>query len=672
MSFLQPWLLLALPLFLIPLIIHLVNQWRYQTKAWGAMMFLLAANRMSRGYAKLRQWLILAMRMLAIAGLILAIARPLASGWLGLSSGARPDMTMVLLDRSPSMLQQGPVGSLSKLESGSRQLQDALGTIGSNRWVLIDNVASLPQEFEKVEQIFETTRTSGTSATSDVPGMLTQAIEYLKLNKPGATDIWICSDLQESDWNEKDQQWDAIRDTIKGFAQPVRIHLVAFSQTPANNKTIRVTEARLEGDERNRELVLSMDIRRDDANNSAEKVPVDIEIDGVTTQLEVELSGQATELKDHRISLENAQKRGWGKVSIPADSNLADNQFFFVFDEPPARRTIVVRQSEKSTTPLALAAGISPDPRQSVSVQSVSLDELAQVEWENAGLLLWQGPLPSGAVTDDVNAFIKRGGHVIFFPPDVDGSDLGVPSWGEKSAAFQGGKWMQWLTPDKPPTIEQWRSDGDLLAATRSGSALPVGQLQTKGYASWKGEGVPLATLSTGDPWLVHVPTDQGGVYFCASSLSPETSNVARNGIVIYAMIQRALDAGMGSLGNTRAVIAGESALAFNDNNWQRLAGDESALSTEFAFHSGVYQINERLIAINRSAAEDRPAALLDDKVKELFDGLDFSRVDTQADAASSIVQEIWRLFLVAMIIAMIVEAALCVPKLARPQGAAA
>jgi hypothetical protein len=58
--------------------------------------------------------------------------------------------------------------------------------------------------------------------------------------------------------------------------------------------------------------------------------------------------------------------------------------------------------------------------------------------------------------------------------------------------------------------------------------------------------------------------------------------------------------------------------------------------------------------------------------VKDLFEGLDFSRVDTQADAASSIVQEIWRLFLVAMIIAMIVEAALCVPKLVRPQEAVA
>ena len=58
---------------------------------WGAMMFLLAANRLSRGYARLRQWLIMAFRMLAIAGLIFAIARPLASGWLGLSAGGRPD-----------------------------------------------------------------------------------------------------------------------------------------------------------------------------------------------------------------------------------------------------------------------------------------------------------------------------------------------------------------------------------------------------------------------------------------------------------------------------------------------------------------------------------------------------------------------------------------------------
>ena len=83
MSFLQPWMLVALPLAAIPIIIHLINQRRYQTKQWAAMMFLLSANRMNRGYARVRQWLILTLRALAIAALVIVIGRPLASGSLG-------------------------------------------------------------------------------------------------------------------------------------------------------------------------------------------------------------------------------------------------------------------------------------------------------------------------------------------------------------------------------------------------------------------------------------------------------------------------------------------------------------------------------------------------------------------------------------------------------------
>ena len=71
MSFLQPFMLFALPLVALPVLIHLINQRRYQTVRSGAMMFL-AAQRMSPGYARLRQWLILLFRMLAVAGLILA------------------------------------------------------------------------------------------------------------------------------------------------------------------------------------------------------------------------------------------------------------------------------------------------------------------------------------------------------------------------------------------------------------------------------------------------------------------------------------------------------------------------------------------------------------------------------------------------------------------------
>src|SRR3954470_20531307 len=113
MTFLQPALLLALPLAALPVIIHLIHLYRRRQVKWAAMMFLLAAQRMNKGLSRLRQILILAFRVLplaaqrmnkglsrlrqililafrvlALAALIFVITRPLAGGWLGLLGGA--------------------------------------------------------------------------------------------------------------------------------------------------------------------------------------------------------------------------------------------------------------------------------------------------------------------------------------------------------------------------------------------------------------------------------------------------------------------------------------------------------------------------------------------------------------------------------------------------------
>ncbi len=148
MNFLQPLLLIALPLAALPVIIHLINQRRYQTMRSGAMMFLLAANRMSRGYARLRQWLILAMRVAIVAAFVFAVSRPLASGWVGFALGGRADTTIILLDRSPSMQQTAVGGSTSKLDSATQQLAATLSTLGSSHWVLIDSVNCKPAELQ--------------------------------------------------------------------------------------------------------------------------------------------------------------------------------------------------------------------------------------------------------------------------------------------------------------------------------------------------------------------------------------------------------------------------------------------------------------------------------------------------------------------------------------------
>jgi hypothetical protein len=134
--------------------------------------------------------------------------------------------------------------------------------------------------------------------------------------------------------------------------------------------------------------------------------------------------------------------------------------------------------------------------------------------------------------------------------------------------------------------------------------------------------------------------------------------------------VQRALASGAAVLGSTRQLVAGEPPRD-DPTVWKRVAGAEEALSTDYPFHRGIYQADERLFAVNRSGAEDSAPVLADPRVAGLFRGLDFARVDDKAGSLGSLIQEIWRMFLTAMMVAMVVEAALCLPKVARPRGAA-
>jgi hypothetical protein len=246
MTFLHPLLLAALPLVALPVIIHLINQRRYQSVRWAAMVFLLAANRMSRGYAKLRQMLILLFRMLALAGLIFALSRPLGGGWLGRAASGRPDTTMILLDRSPSMKQQGSGTIVSKLEAGRHQLAETLQVLGSNRWVLIECTTNMAREIESPAALLKLPATEPASTSADLPAMLEAARDYIRTNRPGRTEIWICSDLRRNDWSADSARWQALRDSFLEFPQSIRLHLLAYPDVAPSNIAIELAFCKAE------------------------------------------------------------------------------------------------------------------------------------------------------------------------------------------------------------------------------------------------------------------------------------------------------------------------------------------------------------------------------------------------------------------------------------------
>ena len=241
---------------------------------------------------------------------------------------------------------------------------------------------------------------------------------------------------------------------------------------------------------------------------------------------------------------------------------------------------------------------------------------------------------------------------MVFLPPREPGS-----------SEFMNVSWNSWSDEQAPVMVETWRGDQGILANSQSGAALPVGELLIRRYCGLNGELTPLARLKSNRTLFAHLPTTRGGVYFCTTTPDLRDSSLTSNGVVLYVFIQRAIAAGAAVLGQTQQLVAGAAA-AEQPLDWKQIIGPEGALSTDYAHQSGIYSVGEKLLAVNRNDAEDQAGVLDDDRLAGLFSGLSFSRVDDQAGSLEGLIQEVWRMFLVAMLIALIVEAVLCMPRM--------
>ena len=543
MSFLQPMILVALPLMALPILIHLIHQHRHRTVPWAAMMFLVSAQRMSKGMARLRYVLIMLMRMAAVGALVLAVSRPLISGWLRGVGMAQPDATIILLDRSASMEAQDIQTGRSKRSTALKKLAELLGKhdFGS-QLVLIDSASGEVKPIESPQALLGLPGTGVSSTSADIPGMLEKALAYLKANESGRADIWICSDLNENDWDIDSGRWAVIREQFAAL-KGVHHFLLSYADRPSNNVSIRVAHVQRRQNGNRAELALDVLLRAEGrpagASDLARRVPVEFEVNNVRSVIEVELDAQAASLQGHRIPIDGKLRSGWGSVALPADSNPLDNRFYFVFSEPPVRKAVVVTDDVRAGEAFRRGLAIPTEPGLQHRADVIALARAGEIDWESTGLLIWQAALPDGLVAEQIERFVDAGRVVLFFPPgQSDGGQLFAAHWGD------------WQQPGQEQSnVSWWRGDADLLAHVGSGDALPLNELRTYRYRtleSLKEEnpGTPLARLRGDQLLLARAATDRGGVYFCSTLPTAEFSSLERDGVVFYVMLQRALAEG--------------------------------------------------------------------------------------------------------------------------------
>lgn len=662
MTFLEPLLLWSLPLALLPIIVHLLNLRRHKRVEWGAMRFLFEATQQRRGQTRLRHLLILLMRVLAVAALLFVICRPMAGRWFGFLGG-KPETVIVVLDRSASMAQQDIQSGKSKRSVAVDQISNAIRSAGAPRnLVLIESTSETPRVLEEAASLQEIPETGATDAAADLPTMLRNALEYVVENKTGRTDVWICSDLQSTDWNADGGQWNAIRDGFQELKQPVRFHLLTYPDSSSENVAVRIAKLRrVTTDETNDQLVMDIELRRQNGRERVE-LPLAVVVDGARSVVDVEFTGEAMLISDHLVPIEKERKAGWGLVELPNDVNPRDNVFYFTYGESITNRTIVVSDEPGSSWPLRLASA-PPTEEREASSEIIASANVGEINWKDPSLVLWQANLPTGETQAALEQFVDDGGNVIFFPPP-ESSD---------ATCFQH-RWGDWqkMPAGVKQSVKSWRNDSGLLARSDAGEPLTVNRLLVQDYRDIEGKGQVLAQLDLGEgvtkPLLVRVPTDAGGVYFVSTLPQQPHSNLAREGIVFFSMIQRALRAGAervlaNQFGEIKGAKTGANESSSNRIAWERVNGwPEGALSTEQPYVAGVYRNGDRLIAQNRPLFEDSTARLSDEQLERIMGGLNYRVVRDSVSGSRSLVAEIWRVFSIVLLLALIVEAWLCLP----------
>jgi hypothetical protein len=614
------------------------------------MRFLLSATRSSTSHSKLRQFLILLCRLLAVAMLLLFLARPLAGGWIGWALSPAPDAIVLLLDRSASMETQ--TGGSTKREQALKLLAQAARPYeGASHLILIDSATRAPQEIAKADSVAQLSISRPTDTAADLPAMLRAAFDWLVDNHAGTAEIWIASDDQRSNWRPDDARWKSVIAQLAGLSQKVRIRLLELNQSPEANASISIKELVRRSRGAKGELDVVLDIQRNRATSAT--VPVVLTLDGQRSETDAALEGQSFRWR-RKIDLGARREGGWGGFSLPADANQRDNTAWFVYGaDTPLRATVVSVEREVARDLQLAAASHNAEPAQVLAAAAI-----AGASLENCSLLLWQAPLPEGAEADLLQSFAAEGGVVIFFPPGQ-----------AASRQFAGLSWGDAQTSDSPEgfRILRWNEDEGPLAKSDEHLSLPLTQTTFARRQQIIGPKNVLAAFEDGSAFLARQGVGKGEVYFCASLPQTEWSSLGE-GPVLVPMLQRLLLAGGRRLQQVSAVACGELGPADLARSWVCV---DSTRSKDIRFEAGVYRGGDRLLAVNRPPAEDEPDVIDTDEARKLFGGLPVQTLEERHLEVGQMQGEIWRVFVFAMLFFLIGESILILPAKPPPPGPA-
>ncbi len=418
MSFLNPLFLFALLTIAVPLLIYLLNIKKPRRIQFSTLAFFESLKTTALKRIKIKRWLLLAVRCLAIIALVIAASRPFLPPEFGWASSHEPKVIGVLIDNSPTM---------ERVDRNGPYIEQAVN--------LASNILSLAENSDRI--VVNVTN----GASLNLPPLTRQVAErrlaeieavnagnYLKdrirniqnqFESSGIRNsvLYLITDAQESQLQE-------LLESETDEFESLRLQVIKVGDSPTINAGFEHVDIELGGLDENSVLQLRATVRNY-GNGNAENLSVSLLIeDELISQQSFNLA--EAETRDFVFDVPPGDERYIAaELLIEGDELSFDNRYYAAIRLPEVREILVLNESQVNRTaqsyltPLLEAAAEESD-RFSISFTNVADIQATDIYQYDAVILDGIRNVPD-FLSQTLLEHVQTGAGLLFLPA-ADGS----------------------------------------------------------------------------------------------------------------------------------------------------------------------------------------------------------------------------------------------------------
>jgi len=575
MTFLSPSVLFALAAVSIPLIIHLFSKFKTQKIDFSTISFIQDLEHETIRNIKIKQWIILLLRMLIVLALVLLFSRPVMEGfipgWMGAELESR---IVVVVDNSASM--SALIDGESRLSRSKKSMIDIVSIFGDNSLFDIyqtnppKKVYSGPIDLPVIRPIIHAIPV--TASNDHLWAFIDSTIASIESTEPNKECI-IFSDFQT--WP------DSIRSKANQ-GQSWRYYLVSQGQIQDNLSILDVQSvSRVKT--KNQLLKLNTRILN---NGLIPKANIPIELlfdDHRVGQVVTEFSPGTS--KDFLFqAFPTSDNLVKGTIQLPKDDFELDNEIVINLPITSQIKCAIFSRSSDNIFMLETALRSINEKEEFLSIETRIQTELNRLFLDDIDVALFHnvGVLSEQSITE-LKAFQKKGGGIIWFGGGLSNQpknihDIGIPTIKnvvESKTGFfkaQKGEHFNQLFEN----LNVRHIDRELPEIFKYAKINPSHLNQV------------LLSLNNGDPLLIEKKVGSGHLFYFASQIDLRWNDLPMRGAFIPMLHQLLLTAGTDELNSDPVWIDESKWVALNhellNHEWELVlpSGSKEKLIPDF------------------------------------------------------------------------------------------